>query len=230
MANFNTHITVAAAGAGLLSVLCLQVGLVQPREALVLALMGTVGGILPDVDLEHAYPSRIMFALFGILAAFLVVFSVENDLSILELWAVGLVTFVTIRWPIWMIFYQYTHHRGSIHSLLAAALFTLFAVMFSYHILGKNPFIAWLNGFFVFCGFVLHLLLDELYSVDFMNNKIKRSFGTALKVVDTRNRAKTTILACFTVMVWAVTPDSAAFWDTLLSKETYRIISARMFP
>ena len=73
MANFNTHVTIAAAGSGLLSVLCLQVGMVDHTEALILALLGTIGGILPDIDLEHAYPSRIMFALFAIMGAFLVV-------------------------------------------------------------------------------------------------------------------------------------------------------------
>ncbi|MDD5393741.1 MAG: metal-dependent hydrolase [Thiothrix sp.] len=230
MANFNTHITVAAAGAGLLSVLCLQVGLVAPREALVLALMGTIGGILPDVDLEHAYPSRIMFSLFGILAAFLAIFSVEKPLAIVELWGIGLTVFAVVRWPIWIIFNQYTHHRGSIHSVVAALLFTCFAVMFSHHIMGKNPFVAWLNGLFIFLGFILHLVLDELFSVDFMNSKIKRSFGTALKVLDTKNPAKATALVCLVIVVWALTPTSKAFWDTLMSKETYHIIHARMFP
>ncbi len=230
MANFHTHITIAAAGAGLLSVLCLQVGLVQPREALILALMGTIGGILPDIDLEHAYPSRIMFSLFGILAAFLVIFSTENDMSIVELWLIGLVTFGSIRWPIWIIFHQYTNHRGSIHSLVAALFFTFLATSFSHYIMGKNPFVAWLMGLFVFLGFVLHLVLDELYSVDFMNSRIKRSFGTALKILDTKKREKATALVCATILAWAVTPESAPFWDTLFSPETYRIIGARMLP
>jgi hypothetical protein len=230
MANFHTHIAAAAAGSGFLSVLCLQVGLAGPREALVLALMGTIGGILPDIDLEHAYPSRIMFSLFGIMAAFLVVFLAENDLSIVELWLVGLIVFMVIRWPIWMVFNQYTHHRGSIHSLAGALLFTFAGVIFSHLIMGKNPFIAWLNGLFIFMGFILHLLLDELYSVDFMNSKVKRSFGTALKILDTRKREKATAMVCTLLIVWALTPDSRAFWDTLFSPATYRIIAARMLP
>jgi hypothetical protein len=230
MANFNTHITVAAAGAGLLSVLCLQVGLVDSREALILALMGTIGGILPDIDLQHAYPSRIMFALFGIIAAFLVIFSAKNNLSIVELWLIGLTTFATIRWPIWIIFHQYTNHRGSIHSIVAALLFTFLTVIFSHEIMGKSAFVAWLNGLLVFLGFILHLVLDELYSVDFMNGKIKRSFGTALKILETKNPQKATALVCLTLLVWALTPESAPFWDTLFSPETYKIIGARFLP
>ncbi|QQZ30300.1 hydrolase [Thiothrix subterranea] len=230
MANFSTHISVAAAGAGLLSVLCLQVGLAEPREALMLALLGTIGGILPDIDLQHAYPSRIMFSLFAILAAFMVVFSSENNLSIVELWGVGLITFGLIRFPIWTVFHEYTTHRGSIHSLVAAVLFMFLMTAFAHHVMGETPFVSWLFGLFVFLGFVLHLVLDELYSVDFMNHRIKRSFGTAFKILDWKKREKSTVLVIATIVAWAVVPDSHAFWDTLLSTETYRIIGSRLLP
>lgn len=230
MANFSTHITVAAAGAGLLSVLCLQVGLADPREALMLALLGTIGGILPDIDLQHAYPSRIMFSLFGIVAAFMVVFSSKNDLSIVELWGVGLITFGVIRFPVWTVFHEYTHHRGSIHSLVAALLFMFLTAAFANHVLGEKPFMAWLFGLFVLLGFVLHLLLDEFYSVDFMNTRIKRSFGTAFKILDWKKREKSTALVVVTLLAWSIAPESRAFWDTLLSADTYRIIASRFLP
>lgn len=230
MANFNTHITVAAAASGLLSVLCLQVGLADQTDALTLALMGTIGGILPDIDLEHAYPSRIMFALFGIMGAFLVVFSAENNLSIVELWAIGLVTFALIRFPIWMIFHQYTNHRGSIHSLVAALFFMFSTAAFSYRAMGKDAFMAWLMGLFVLLGFILHLLLDEFYSVDFMNNKVKKSFGTAFKILDWRKIEKSTALVSATIIAWALAPESKMFWDTLFSSATYHIIGAQLLP
>lgn len=230
MANFSTHITVAAAGAGLLSVLCLQVGLAGPREALLLALLGTIGGILPDIDLQHAYPSRIMFSLFGIMASFLLVFAKKSDLSIAELWGIGLVTFAIIRFPVWTVFHQYTNHRGSIHSLVAALLFMFLTTAFAYHVMGEHPFMSWLFGLFVLLGFVLHLVLDEIYSVDFMNTRIKKSFGTALKILDWKKREKSTALVVATILAWAVVPDSRSFWDTLLSAETYQIIGARFLP
>ncbi len=31
-------------------------------------------------------------------------------------------------------------------------------------------------------GYIVHLVLDEIYSVDLKNRKIKKSFGTALKL------------------------------------------------
>ncbi len=227
MANFNTHVTIAAAGSVLLSVLCLQVGMVDHTEALILALLGTIGGILPDIDLEHAYPSRIMFALFAIMGAFLVVFATENNLSILELWGVGLVTFAIIRFPVWMLFHEYTHHRGSIHTIVAGLFFMFATAAFGYRVMAKDPFTSWLMGLFVFLGFILHLGLDELYSVDFMNNRVKKSFGTALKILDWRRLDKSTALVVVTILAWALTPKSANFWDTLFSLDTYRIIGSR---
>ena len=85
---------------------------------------------------------------------------------------------------------------------------------------------AWLDALFVFLGFVLHLTLDELYSVDFTDRKIKRSFGTALKLLDTRKPEKATLLVSLVIVAWVFAPSSKPFWDTLFSPETYKIIGA----
>lgn len=230
MANFQTHLTWAAAGSGLLSVLCLQVGLVSQQDALMLALVGTIGGILPDVDLQQAYPSRIMFSMLGIFVAFLMAFSVKNEMSISELWLVGIGAFLGIRFVFWQVFHKHTTHRGSIHSILAALFATFATTAVSYHILGKNDFTSWLIGLFLFLGFILHLVLDEMYSVDFMNYRIKRSFGTALKLFDSKKPAKSVFMLGITCLVWFVTPSEQRFWDTFTSPQTYQIINSRLFP
>ena len=98
---------------------------------------------------------------------------------------------------------------------------------FGYRVMAKDPFTSWLMGLFVFLGFILHLGLDELYSVDFMNNRVKKSFGTALKILDWRRLDKSTALVVVTILAWALTPKSANFWDTLFSLDTYRIIGSR---
>lgn len=230
MANFNTHITVAAAASGLMSILCLQVGLATHNEAMLLALTGSIGGILPDVDLQRSYPSRIMFSLIATLAAFAMAFSMENDLSIVELWILGLITFLTIRYPIWMLFHEYSTHRGSIHSITAALTATFVTASLAHHWLGHTAFTSWLVATFMLFGFLIHLILDEIYSVDFSNRRIKRSFGTALKLIDTRKPIKAILLAFLALLAWYGAPSSNHFWDTLTSKETYQIIQARMLP
>jgi len=230
MANFNTHLSVAAVASGLISTLCLQVGFVDSQDAMLLVLMGTIGGILPDIDLQYSHPSRIIFSILGLIFAFLWVLSAENSLSIAELWAVGLIIYCVIRYGLWRIFNIYTKHRGAIHSVAAAALSMLTTTVISFHVYGKNDFTAWLIGFVVFIGFIIHLLLDELYSVDFMNRRIKRSFGTALKLVDTRYAYSSSLIIVLCIGLFFISPSANRFTDTLMSAETYQLIGHRLLP
>lgn len=230
MANFNTHLSTAAVVSGLLSTLCLQVGFVNSDNAMVLILIGTIGGILPDIDLHYSYPSRIIFSVLGIIAALFWVVSEENSRSVVELWLVGLAIYLFTRYGLWRIFNIYTKHRGAIHSIAAAALSGLATTAISYQIFEKSDFLSWLMGFFMFSGFILHLLLDELYSVDFMNRRIKRSFGTALKVVDSKQPYGSGFIVALSLAIWFATPSAVIFVDTLLSGETYSLIWHRMLP
>lgn len=230
MANFNTHITVAAVASGLLSTLCLQVGFIGTSDALLLTLAGTIGGILPDVDLQRSYPSRIIFSLIGMIVAFLWVFSTKNELAIVELWVIGLIIYATIRYPIWMIFHKFTKHRGAFHSVIAAFAFAFFSTAISFNFYDKTAFVSWLIGLLVFYGFIIHLVLDELYSVDFTNRRIKRSFGTAMKIVDTKQWASSGIIFGIAMGSYSLSPSPTVFINTFLSAETYQIIGERMLP
>ena len=230
MANFNTHITVAAAASGLMSVLYLQVGLVDKSEVALLALAGTCGGILPDVDLQSSYPSRILFSLMATLIAFASVTAMGNNFSVLELWLVAGLSFFIIRYPVWRFFHKYTRHRGSTHTVIAAFLSMFMTAIFMHHWLEYPPFIAWIVASFMLFGFLIHLLLDEIYSVDFSNRRIKRSFGTALKLWDSRKPVETLLLASFTLLMWYLSPDAQVFWDTFSNLQTYKTIATHLVP
>ncbi len=230
MANFNTHLGVAAVASGMLATLCLQVGFVDGKDALLLAFMGVVGGILPDIDLHYSYPSRILFSLLGIMLAFLWVFSAKNQLSIIELWGAGLGIYLFMRFPVWALFHKLTVHRGAIHSMGMAVLVFFTAAALSYHLFYRPAFISWFIALFLFSGFILHLLLDELYSVDFMGHRLKRSFGTALKLFDYNDYISTSIIVLGCAVAWYFAPDAGQFMDTLSSKETYQLILQRMVP
>jgi len=227
MANFNTHLGVAAVASGMFATLCLQVGFVDSKDALLLASAGVIGGILPDVDLHYSHPSRILFSLLGIVVAFLWVFSAKNQLSILELWGAGLGIYLFVRFPIWALFQNVTVHRGSIHSISCALLFGFITAALSFHAFGKGAFISWLVALFIFAGFILHLVLDEIYSVDFMGYRLKRSFGTALKLFDSNEKISSGVIVAGIIFTWFFTPDASQFIDTLTSVETYRVIIDR---
>ncbi len=228
MANFNTHLGVAAVGSGMLATLCLQVGLVDAKDAILLASTGVIGGILPDIDLHYSYPSRILFSLLGIITAFLWIFAAENDLPIIHLWGAGLGIYLLVRYPIWTLFQKVTVHRGAIHSIGVAVLFSFATAAVSFHLFDRPAFISWLIALFIFLGFILHLLLDEIYSVDFMGHRLKRSFGTALKLLDFKDKMSSAVIIAGIAALWFVTPDARAFIDTITSAETYRVISERL--
>ncbi len=230
MANFNTHLGVAAVASGMLATLCLQVGFVDAKDALLLAFMGVVGGILPDIDLHYSHPSRILFSLLGIALAFLWVFSAKNQLSVVELWGAGLGIYLLVRFPLWALFNRFTVHRGAIHSIATALLFFLATAAISYHLFARPAFISWFIALFIFAGFMLHLLLDEIYSVDFMGHRLKRSFGTALKFIDADEPWTIGVIALACLFCWYFSPDASQFVDTLTSKETYQLILQRMLP
>lgn len=229
MANFNTHLGVSAVASGMLATLCLQVGFVDGKDALLLATAGVIGGILPDVDLHYSYPSRILFSLLGIVIAFLWVFSAKNQLSIAKLWVAGAGIYLIIRYPVWALFQNLTVHRGSVHSIGAAVLFALLASIVGYYLFSKTAFLSWFVALFVFAGFILHLVLDELYSVDFMGHRLKRSFGSALKLFDPKEKISSLVILTGILLAWFFTPDHKAFIDTLTSAETYRVIAQRFF-
>jgi len=100
----------------------------------------------------------------------------------------AILSYLIIRFPLLYLFKTQTVHRGIFHSLLSALLFSLITTSLSYQVMHVNAYDAWLLGAFMGFGFIVHLLLDEMYSVDLANTKLKRSFGTALKLFSYNNR------------------------------------------
>lgn len=184
MADFRTHMQVAAVVSGGLAGLAQVSGLASVPEAVLYWAAGTLGGILPDIDSDNSVALRIVFRCFGAMAAVLA------GLFAMTLWSVpvalglGGLAYLLVRYPLCQLFAHFSVHRGVLHSLLANLLFTLVSVVLAHHFFHLAGKPAWGVGGFVFFGATLHLLLDELYSVDLTGMRIKRSFGSALKLTD----------------------------------------------
>jgi hypothetical protein len=98
-----------------------------------------------------------------------------------------------------------------------------------YHVFRLSPLVAWMNGLFVSAGYMVHLVLDELYSVDLTGARVKRSFGTALKLISA-DVAATTCLVLATMVVFYMTPSAEKFVQTVLNFDTYRSIKSQLLP
>ncbi|SDM81590.1 LexA-binding, inner membrane-associated putative hydrolase [Franzmannia pantelleriensis] len=186
MADFRTHLSVAAGGGALLAHGGWQAGLWGGVESLPLVALVTLGGILPDIDADHSRAIRLIFNLLAVLAVVAGALLLQHRLTPGELLVACGSLYLTVRYVAGMIFARFTVHRGSWHSLMAGALCGLITTALSYGLLQQSPDMAWTFGVALGLGYVIHLLLDELYSVDLVGARIKRSFGTALKLCSLR--------------------------------------------
>ncbi|WP_133010776.1 metal-dependent hydrolase [Marinomonas flavescens] len=184
MANFNTHVTVAAAISAPLAAGAFIMGFANMNEAIFYALAGTLGGLLPDIDADESIAIRLVFRLFGALAAGLIIAVWVHQLPHWQVLAWAIAGYLVVRLPIQWVFEQLTIHRGTLHSLLANVMFAAIAVPIAFHVFDLSAKTAWGIGAFIFIGSTIHLILDELYSIELSGMRIKRSFGTALKLTD----------------------------------------------
>ncbi|GAV21012.1 hypothetical protein MMIC_P1991 [Mariprofundus micogutta] len=180
MASFQTHITVAAAGSLTASVICMEAGLVDSSQALVLSVVGSLAGILPDIDSDHSIPTRLVFNILSFAVALSITLIFQGQMNLLYLLGLALMGALCIRYVVYAIFARITEHRGLFHSVPAALLFGFTAFSLAHYLLALPLDFAWLLAAFVAGGYILHLLLDEFYSVNFIGASIKESFGSAL--------------------------------------------------
>lgn len=230
MADFAAHLGWGTVGAGLAASATYAAGIVPPGDLLTLTTAGLIGSVLPDIDLEKAVPSRLLFTGLGFLLAFIVLFNFKSTYSIIELWIIWMAVFALIRYGAYHLFHRTASHRGIFHSLLAAGFFMgLTAVILAYAV-GREPIVAWMAGLFVFLGFIIHLILDEIYSVDFTGARIKRSFGSALKLYDSRSVSASVLMLGALIAVLIVSPPAKDFLQIMKPAQVAQFFRERMFP
>ena len=153
-------------------------GYEAPHALLAGSLCG-LSGMLPDLDSDSGKPVREMF---GFLAAACSIITFhrmgQGDLELRMLLS-GLMYFF-IRFGFSYIFKQVTVHRGMCHSLPAALIAGLTTYLMFGHLEHRGA-LAMAGG--VLIGFLSHLLLDEIYAVDFrgLRPKLNQFAGSALK-------------------------------------------------
>jgi hypothetical protein len=141
----------------------------------------TAAGLLPDLDSDSGVPVREMFGLLAAVTPFLLYQPLrDRQLSLEQTLAVLLGVYLFIRYALSGAFKRLSVHRGMFHSI-PGMLIAGFAVYLAYP--SPNlPLRAFLAGG-VMLGFLSHLVLDELCSVNFMglHFKLNKYAGSALK-------------------------------------------------
>jgi hypothetical protein len=171
-----------------------------------------------------------MFAGLAVFFSFAVLFSLERKYSIAEMLVLWLGTLVFVRYVGKEVFFHFSYHRGIWHSLLAMVFCALVTCWIYSTLLQRDAGVAWLAAGFMSIGFLTHLILDEIYSVDVMDTRIKASFGTALKLVDSKHWGHSTAMAVATLLVFFVTPSTKVFVDNITSRALWTELHHRLLP
>jgi hypothetical protein len=163
--------------------------------ALLGAGLTAVAGLLPDLDSASGVPQRVTFGLLGVVAPLLLLRRLLRHNAPLDetLVLVGL-AYVVIRYGLVHLFKHLTVHRGMFHSVPAMLIAGLCVFLLDRDsALTVRLFLA--GG--VMIGFLSHLVLDELCSVDFMGMHLKKSAGSALKLV---SKSWSATLICYALL------------------------------
>lgn len=180
MADFRTHISVSTVAGAIFGYAGFQSGL--PWETCIIgAGLCSVSGMLPDLDSDSGIPLREATTFASALVPMLMSDRLQrmglgHEMMILVTGGI----YFFIRFGIAEIFRRYTVHRGMWHSIPAALSVGMFAFLVC---ASEDISIRLFKTMAVVLGFMSHLLLDEIWSIEFKGGgyRFKSSFGTALK-------------------------------------------------
>lgn len=220
MANFNTHLAGAALGSGLLATFCYNAHIASANHSAILWIAGTLAGLLPDVDSNNSTSLKVIFNTLSMMTAALLIIRMSGHYPLIWILLSVLTTYLLLRWIALPVFRKITVHRGGWHTLLTGICVSMIMTNLAWHTGHTTAQYAWLLGIFTAFGFIIHLVLDELYAFDLSNLRVKRSFGTACKPINLKTPVITCILSIFTIFqLWCLPP-----W-TILTQATHQLVS-----
>ena len=228
MANFTTHLSVGAAGSIVIAAAGYYFELYGLTTAVLCAIVGTLGSLLPDIDLEHSRPAAQGFLIFSLITSTLITILYANrytaDQLVLDSLILWLVAFLLLRFGLFETFSRLTVHRGMVHSVPYMALFGLLLACGAFYGLKLTAFVSWLFGLVLFVGGLIHLLLDEIYSVNVYGLRLKKSAGSAFKFFERKKPVQYACLYALLAAVVYVAPPYGDLWRSLV-RTTRQLIS-----
>jgi len=206
MASFEYHVNVAVIATGVLITPVYSSGLIDVNQSLIILGLGLVGGILPDLDSDNSKPIQIIFKMLSIFLPLLVLISINKEFPVLHLIGIWIVSTLVLQLLFFQLFLKLTSHRGIFHSIPMGIFLAQIVILLFYRVLDQNLTFSTIAGSFLFIGFIVHLLLDELVSVNALGFKMKKSFGSALKLYDKNNISGTVVLYALIAVLFFLTP------------------------
>lgn len=182
VAGFHTHIAVSTAvGVGYACWGGAQYELSVSTCALAGGLC-SIAGIMPDLDSDSGIPARETISLAAAIVPMLLFQRFQAlGIGIEHMVLLGAPIYLVIRFGLGSVLKSVSVHRGMFHSIPAAII----AGLIGYLICDSGVhLVRYYKAFAVTLGYMTHLLLDEIWSLEFGAGlpRVKKSFGTALKL------------------------------------------------
>ena len=210
MAGFKVHSNVAAAISTSIAIGLFCYGKINIENAIFYALLGTIGGLSPDIDSAHSTSIKVVFFSLAIFCSVSIGLILNKSIPMSMLVINMVSVFLSIQFVLQGAFKKIAVHRGSCHSLAFAVLIGVMMVNILYLLKIKIE-TCWLAGVFLTFGCLIHLVIDEFYSFDFKNKKIKSSLGTAIKVISFNSPIVSTLQAVSIVFLLYCAPHFTLF-------------------
>ena len=224
MANFNTHFTVAAGASAVVSATLLSMEVVSPEQAVIAFGIGTLGGLLPDVDSSRSTSIKVGFNVLSLLMTIMIIFVKSSSYSLIEMIIVASLVFMGIRYAFLEFFRKISKHRGMFHSIPVAIIWGIVIAIMCQWFFDLNSLVSWVYGVMIILGYFVHLILDEIYSVDLGNRRMKKSSGTALKFGMYKNRQQqiqTVVIYLLIPLLFIIAPNTDMIQTALFSHEAW---------
>ncbi len=206
MASFEYHVNIAVVTTGILITPIYSAQLLDVNQSLIILSIGLIGGLLPDLDSDNSKPIQIIFKMMSIFLPLLVLISIGENLPILYMIGLWILSTILLQILFFQLFLKLTVHRGIFHSIPMGVVFAQSTVLIFYYTLQQDLVFSTIAGIFLFVGFIVHLLLDELVSVNALGFRMKKSLGTAFKFYDKHNRFGTIALYFIILFLYFVMP------------------------
>jgi len=181
MGNYRQHMTFASVVGVVYALGVSTLAGVHWVYGTVAALLTTLGGLLPDLDHPVGTQLKGFTGILGVLAAMAVWHRVARSIPDmpfeLHMW-MAVLAYIFVRHGLRRTLAKMMVHRGISHSFPTCAVWG--AAAFLYYP-ADSTIVRLLMASAVTLGFLSHLLLDEMFSVELSGARVKRSFGTAMK-------------------------------------------------
>lgn len=181
MAAYREHITVSGMLGGAYACGAIFALGFSITQGIVAAILTWIAGMLPDMDSPSGRPIRELFGVTAAVAPLLLLqhsnsVGINGDRAMLFC----LLLYGAVRYGGAAVLSRLTVHRGMFHSI-PALIIAMQVTFLGYH--STDVKVRMLMAVGVGIGFLSHLILDEVYSVqwDGVRVNLKRSAGSALK-------------------------------------------------